>query len=138
MACSNNMKQIVLALQNYHDVYKSFPAAYIPDENGKPKHSWRVLILPFLERWDLYDAYNFDEPWNGPHNRSLLHRTPPALRCPSTTSSEADTTEYFAVVGPSAAWPGRGKEVVRFPRRAVDDHHGYGSRRQTCPVDRTD
>ncbi len=106
MACSNNMKQIVLALQNYHDVYKSFPAAYIPDENGKPKHSWRVLILPFLERWDLYDAYNFDEPWNGPHNRSLLHRTPPALRCPSTTSSEADTTEYFAVVGPSAAWPG--------------------------------
>ena len=116
MQCSNNMKQIALALHNYHDAYQCFPPAYVPDENGKPKHSWRVLILPFLEQQTLYDHYDFHEPWNGPHNRSLLLRTPPALRCPSTTVSETDVTEYFAVVGASTAWAGStGTKLADFP-----------------------
>ena len=49
MQCSNHLKQIALALHNYHDEYKSFPPAYIADESGKRMHSWRVLILPFIE-----------------------------------------------------------------------------------------
>src|SRR6478672_5330638 len=49
MACSNHLKQIGIALQNYHDVYGSFPPAYVADANGRPMHSWRVLILPFAE-----------------------------------------------------------------------------------------
>src|SRR3954454_16252831 len=47
MQCSNHLKQIGLALQNYHDEYRSLPPAYIADAEGKPMHSWRVLILPF-------------------------------------------------------------------------------------------
>src|SRR5260370_743998 len=47
--CKNNLKQIGLALHNYHDVYGSFPPAYFVDASGKPMHSWRVLILPFLD-----------------------------------------------------------------------------------------
>jgi hypothetical protein len=47
--CTNNLKQIGLALLNYDETYKCFPPAYIADKNGKPIHSWRVLILPFLE-----------------------------------------------------------------------------------------
>ncbi len=46
MECSNNMKQIALALHNYHDTYRTFPA-YTVDGNGQPLHSWRTLILPF-------------------------------------------------------------------------------------------
>src|SRR4029450_8262750 len=37
--CSNNLKQIWVALQNYHDVYHSVPPAYVADANGKPMHS---------------------------------------------------------------------------------------------------
>lgn len=48
MMCSNHLKQIALALQNYHDTYGSFPPAYLADARGKPIHSWRVLILPFM------------------------------------------------------------------------------------------
>src|SRR5438105_1376638 len=70
-ACGNNMKQIELALLNYHDANKSFPPAYVADAEGKPMHSWRVLILPYLERNDLYQQYDFNEPWNGPHNSRL-------------------------------------------------------------------
>jgi hypothetical protein len=47
--CINNLKQIGLAMHNYHDAHGCFPPAYIPDENGKPMHSWRVLLLPYLE-----------------------------------------------------------------------------------------
>src|SRR6185437_16399328 len=45
--CNNNLKQVGLGLQNYNDIYKCFPPVYTTDENGKPMHSWRVLILPF-------------------------------------------------------------------------------------------
>src|SRR5207248_11120546 len=44
--CSNNLRQIGLALHNYAQVYGSFPPAFVADEEGKPMHSWRVLILP--------------------------------------------------------------------------------------------
>ena len=78
MQCLNNLKQIALALHNYHDVYGVFPPAYIPDAQGKPKHSWRVLILPFLEEQGTYEKYDFDEPWDGPNNRALLTSMPRA------------------------------------------------------------
>ena len=64
--CANNLKQIGLAFHNYHDAHKTFPPAYIPDKDGKPMHSWRVLILPYLEQQALYKRYNFDEPWDSP------------------------------------------------------------------------
>src|SRR5262245_52541441 len=60
MQCGNHLKQIGLALQTYHDVYGSLPPAYIADASGKPLHSWRVLILPFLGERSLYEAYRFD------------------------------------------------------------------------------
>lgn len=48
--CKNNLKQIGLALHNYHDEYQAFPPAYTVDADGKPLHSWRTLILPYMEQ----------------------------------------------------------------------------------------
>lgn len=106
MACRNNMKQIGFALMNYYDVHGSFPPAYIADEQGHPMHSWRVLLLPYLERQDLYDAYRFDEPWNGPNNRKLAKATMEIFCCPSDGTGSPKNTSYVAVVGPGTAWPG--------------------------------
>ena len=53
--CPNNSKQIALAIHNYHDVHGCLPPAYVPDQDGKPMHSWRVLILPYLEDSGLYE-----------------------------------------------------------------------------------
>ena len=47
---SNNLKQIVLAMHNYHDVYKKFPPRANFGDDGKPLLSWRVHILPFVEQ----------------------------------------------------------------------------------------
>ena len=49
--CRNNLKQIAVALHQYHDLYGSFPPAYIADENGKPLHSWRVHYPDCRSDW---------------------------------------------------------------------------------------
>ncbi len=74
--CTNNLKQIALALHNYEQAYKSFPPAYTVDANGRPLHSWRTLILPFLEQESLYRAIDLSKPWNDPANAGRWNRTP--------------------------------------------------------------
>jgi hypothetical protein len=84
MQCSNNLKPIGLALQIYHDQYGSFPPANIVDKDGRPMHSWRVLILPNIEQQKLYEAYNFDEPWDGPNKSTFyLKQSTPTQSMPS-------------------------------------------------------
>jgi Protein of unknown function (DUF1559) len=106
-SCKNNLKQIGLALHNYHDVYHSFPPAYLADKNGMPMHSWRVLILQYLgpEERALFNAYRFDEPWNGPNNSRLANKMPLFYRCPSSTH-DAPYTHYVVVRGPGTLFPG--------------------------------
>jgi prepilin-type processing-associated H-X9-DG protein len=99
--CSNNLKQIGLAMLNYEMARKTFPPAYTTDKNGKPLHSWRVLLLPYLEEEALYQQIRLDEPWNSPHNRTLASRMPQVYRCPSD-APQPGITSYAMLVGPHA------------------------------------
>jgi hypothetical protein len=90
---------------NYEVVYKTPPPAYIADESGRPIHSWRVLILPFLEEEALYRKYRFDEPWDGPNNRLLHGQVVRVYECPAVSRNTTETS-YMAVVGKETAWPG--------------------------------
>ena len=54
MQSMNNMKQLSLALLNYHDTYGQLPPAVVTDANGKPLYSGRVLLLPFFEQAPLW------------------------------------------------------------------------------------
>ncbi len=119
--CCNNLKQIALALHNYHQANGCFPPAYIADKNGKPMHSWRVLILPYLDGNTLYQQYNFNEPWDGPNNKKLLTNHLKGYVCPSDTDAYApgaNYTSYVAVVGANAVWPG--KESGKLPQDASE------------------
>src|SRR5205814_6093315 len=71
MRSANNLKQLMLAMHNYHDVYGRFPAD-IRDKDGKPLLSWRVHILPFIEQVNLYKQFRLDEPWDSEHNKKLI------------------------------------------------------------------
>jgi prepilin-type processing-associated H-X9-DG protein len=97
--CSNNLKQIALALHNYHDTYKSFPPAYTVDADGKPLHSWRTLILPFVEQQAIYNQLDLNEPWNSPKNQAFNGVAIQTYRCPSDPN--AFGCSYVALVGPS-------------------------------------
>jgi prepilin-type processing-associated H-X9-DG protein len=118
--CKRNLKQIGLALHNYHEVHGSFPPAYVLDEDNSPLYSWRVLILPFIDQTPLYGQLHLDEPWDSPHNRPLLDMEIPAYSCPSEeqTTDEAGNevpkvmTNYLAVIGPETVWPA--PDVCRF------------------------
>jgi hypothetical protein len=80
----NQLKQIMLALHNYHDVYRRFPPQAIRSKEGKPLLSWRVAILPFVEQYGLYRQFRLDEPWDSEHNRRLLEKMPPVYADPLT------------------------------------------------------
>ena len=62
--CVNNLKQIGLAMHNFHAQKNHFPAAAIVDKAGKPLLSWRVAILPYIEQESLYQQFHLDEPWD--------------------------------------------------------------------------
>ncbi|NLF68416.1 MAG: DUF1559 domain-containing protein [Candidatus Anammoximicrobium sp.] len=107
--CANNLKQLAYALHNYHSDHGVFPPAFVPDRDGRPTHSWRVLLLPYVEEKSRYDKYNFNEPWDGPNNSRLLNPVPWVYACPSDRRAVRGTslwTSYVAVVGPRTAWPG--------------------------------
>ncbi len=102
--CTNNLKQIGLAMHNYHEANGTLPPAAITDKNGKPLLSWRVAILPYLESGDLYSRFHLDEPWDSPHNHSLLGAMPSIYACPSDRTLKPETTGYQAVIGPRTAF----------------------------------
>lgn len=107
--CRNFLKQIGLALHAYHDTYGTFPPRVSRTRQGEFEHSWRVLLLPFLDQQALYDAYNFDEPWDGPNNRKLLGKMPAVYGCPEVSARGGrGWTDYVAVTGDSTAWPETG------------------------------
>ncbi|QDU95330.1 DUF1559 family PulG-like putative transporter [Lignipirellula cremea] len=102
-ACRNQLKQIGLALASYYDQHDEFPPAFYTDENGQPMHSWRVLLLPHLDKSPLYAQYDFDEPWDGPNNRRLMEHCPEVFRCPADQGDQ-NASSYQVVVGPGTGW----------------------------------
>lgn len=105
MQSSNNMKQIQLALINYESVYKYFPPAYTVDASGQRLHSWRTLILPYMEQQTLYDQIDLTKPWDDPVNRQFADIDLPFYMCPSTELGPGMTI-YVAVVDPSGVFSG--------------------------------
>ncbi len=95
-----NLKQIGLALHNYHDTFGTIPAA-ICDKNGKPLLSWRVAILPYIEMENLYKQFHLNEAWNSAHNKKLLAKMPKTYQAVRNKSAD-DETYYRVFVGNGA------------------------------------
>jgi hypothetical protein len=110
-ACRNNLKRIGIALHNYHDRYGCLPPAVVMDDDGRPIHSWRALILPFFDGVPGHPTidYRLNEPWDGPNNSRLAERYAHLFTCPVESSDrdgESLMTNYVAVIGPDTFWPG--------------------------------
>jgi hypothetical protein len=95
----------------------SLPPAFSTDKNGKPLLSWRVLILRYCDGMDdLYNQFHLDEPWDSPHNRTLITKMPRTFGDPEdpydAKLAAEGKTHYLTVRGPRTVFPGR--ERVRF------------------------
>jgi hypothetical protein len=107
---SNNLKQMALAMHNYLDVYKTFPAHASYDKQGKPLLSWRVHILPFIEQENLYRQFHLDEPWDSAHNKKLIAKMPRVYQSPFSRAGPGKTT-YVVPIGKNTIFPADPKGV---------------------------
>jgi hypothetical protein len=109
----NNLKQIMLALLVFQDVYKTLPPAAICDKKtGKPLLSWRVAILPYIEQANLYKQFNLDEPWDGPNNKKLAETVIPVYAPPGSKEEGAYKTFYRVFVAAPKAYPSTAWQTV--------------------------
>jgi prepilin-type processing-associated H-X9-DG protein len=68
MASANNLKQIGLALHDYHSAHQTLPAGGTFDRRGKGLHGWQAKLLPFVEHHNVFTQIHFDQPWDHPDN----------------------------------------------------------------------
>jgi Protein of unknown function (DUF1559) len=102
----NNLKQIALAFHNYYSTNGRFPAPVLyGGATGKMPYSWRVAILPYLEQQEMYNQYNFDEPWDGPSNRKLVDKMPTVYSHPGADGGPSShiNASYFVFTGKGTA-----------------------------------
>lgn len=119
--CQNKMKQLGLALHNYHDINRHFPAGAEEQVYKRPNTnnsyvsgtSWIVFILPQMEQSAAQELYDFTQSYTATVNRRVGNIEVPGLKCPSgaqersgNSSETADglrnhTTHYYGVMGPS-------------------------------------
>lgn len=120
ISCSNNLKQIGLAMHNHHDVNKKFPPGFRSNNPGVPNNSswcrsggvqgapWTVLILPFAEQEHYYDMFDFTVPFQANNNQmtapnDALIQELEMYRCPSDARDNRLFSSYFGVQGGGSA-----------------------------------
>ena len=113
MRSINNMKQIGLGLHNYYSANEHLPPAVVRGPDGKPWHSWRVLILPYLEQGTLYNEYDFSQPWDSEKNKKLIDKMPAVYRDPIYADAKGGFTNYAVISGEGTLFPPEGAKLKK-------------------------
>jgi prepilin-type N-terminal cleavage/methylation domain-containing protein/prepilin-type processing-associated H-X9-DG protein len=109
MKCANNLKQLGLALHNFHDTHGKFPPGQVMGpfpEAGVTKavnHGWGVFILAFVEQEPLADRYRWDLKMSDPGNQGVVAIPLPIFQCPSAEPDRFMTFGVFASYNGKAA-----------------------------------
>jgi prepilin-type N-terminal cleavage/methylation domain-containing protein/prepilin-type processing-associated H-X9-DG protein len=132
--CSNNIKQLGLALHNHHDSAGEFPAALeeIPDGNGGTwKHSWTPRILPFIEQGAVYNQYKFNLNWDAGSNTAAggpIRVTIQTFLCPSSVQEgrhpNRGCLDYVATT--ERVWPNQWVSAAEAPFVQAGDPYFIG------------
>jgi len=112
--CVNKIIQLGLSFHNYADWKGNgqLPPPFTVDENNKPLHSWRVLVLPFLDQYELFRQIRLDEPWDSAHNKQFHDKMPDIFRCPASLGNPNRDTVYCMVVGKDSVGVPDGKGIT--------------------------
>jgi hypothetical protein len=103
MQSMNNLKNIALGMHNYYSRNNQFPLPAGLSKDGKPLLSWRVYLLPYFDESELFKQFHLDEPWDSPHNRTLIEKMPQVYRLPMS-KTPAGRTNYLLPVGGGAVF----------------------------------
>ncbi len=100
MLCASNMRQLVIAMHNYHNDYKTLPTGCIgAGTSPESRLSWIVAILPYLEEDSLFKSIDMSKGYGG--NLSVTHKRLKNLQCPSAevVIGNDSVTLYVAMSG---------------------------------------
>jgi len=133
--CTNNLKQMGIALHNYHDVFGAFPPCGFRNPNAPPglsqlDFSVQARILPYIEQLSLKQLINFNLPWNAPANQPAMFIPVPTFICPSDSGTQVPaaagaSNNYYANYGSNIiygqpTWP----QNVGTPNAAMPPPNG--------------
>lgn len=108
-ASIKNLERIAAALNSYAADYGTYPPPATKDRNGAKLHSWRVLLLPYLDQEDLYSQFDLDLAWDHPVNMQLAHNLPSVYRHPNSDQNAGlYESGYFLITGMSTLFPNVG------------------------------
>lgn len=113
MQCSNNLRQIGLALHSYHSAYKRFPPGGIqvrPEVGDGKQFAWSAFILPQLEENAVFEQIDFDYAFDDPVNADVAAIPISTFICPSTPRSELTSlgrgvSDYGGIYGERITQP---------------------------------
>ncbi len=110
--CVNNLRRISLALLCYKDAHNYYcrPTEKMFRDDGMPRPSWRVVILPYLDCQDLYSQLDLKKPWDDPANAKVRNADMPVFRC--VNAKRNTKCNYVAITGPGTVWPMDGKTKI--------------------------
>ncbi len=111
---SNNLKQLILAIHNFHQAHGGFPPRMTVDAEGKPLLSWRVHLLPYINEADLYKQFHLDEPWFSQHNKQLVEKMPATFRWLTGPELEPGMTCIQAPRMEGSFWNGNENRLLTF------------------------
>jgi hypothetical protein len=115
---TEQLSTIGRAITTFDTMNASYPADSY-DAAGNPLLSWRVHILPHLDERELYSQFHLNEPWDSPHNRSLISKMPRVYRInDAPETSHQEKTAYLALIqagGPFDGAPGDERGVRKRP-----------------------
>ncbi|AMV31566.1 hypothetical protein VN12_05565 [Pirellula sp. SH-Sr6A] len=86
--CKNNLRQVGIALHNYHDTHKSLPTGCVEWRawNAPPNRrqfAWSAMLLPFVEQLNLHQQINWNKPFDAPENSSVAKTDLSIYLCPT-------------------------------------------------------
>ena len=119
---SSRLQTLQIATLRYQAERGTLPPAFTVDAQKRPLHSWRVLILPYLndECKALYEQIRLDEPWDSPHNRQFAEQMPDVFRRPED-APDSNLAAYSVIVGPNSLYNESGVGVDLAERIAAPE-----------------
>ena len=138
--CLNNLKQIGLAIHNYHDVIGAFPPGYLsrlgPDgDNTGPGWGWAAMILPQIEQGPIFNAINFGLAIESPANQTARLTKIATFICPTDSSFHSPVhggrrqhEQHDAWARRSATWPRRTMSAASAPGTSPTSPAGTAAR----------